>query len=155
MPSARVLRAEDHDLGFLPESLIAHCRNVIESHHAATGYSCLPDILWKSHLGPFIELHPTLQQLLKMGSVARRAKKANECFVAIAASILSMEILASNFFGWTNLYPEAGEQARVLLRRRAANLKTPLLDYYVFPSGHSNVFAKLSPPSTAGRTAGS
>ena len=140
--------AEVHDVGFLPEGLVEQCRNVIESYHASHGYFCLPDILWKSRLGPFIEGDPTLGPLLRSASTAKRAKKANECFVTIATTILSMEILASNFAGWSRLYPAAGEKARgFLLKRRTLNPQTPLLDYYVYPSKYSNVFAKLAPPT--------
>ena len=139
--------AEESDVGFLPESLVEQCRDVIESYHASHGYFCLPDILWKSRLGPFIEGDPTLGPLLRSASTARRAKKANECFVKIATTILSMEILASNFAGWSSLYPAAGEKARgFLLKRNTLNPQTPLLDYYVYPSKYSNVFAKLAPP---------
>ena len=139
---------EKGDVGFLPEGLVKQCRNVIESYHASRGYFCLPDILWKSRLGPFIEGDPTLGPLLRRASTARRAKKANECFLTIATTILSMEILASNFAGWSSLYPAAGEKARAfLLKRNTLNSQTPLLDYYVYPSKYSNVFAKLAPPN--------
>ena len=138
---------EEGEVGFLPESLIKQCRNVIESYHASRGHFCLPDILWKSLLGPFIEGDPTLCALLRKASTAKSAKKANECFVTIATIILSMEILASNFAGWSSIYPAAGEKARAfLLKRNRLNPQTPLLDYYVYPSKYSNVFAKLAPP---------
>jgi len=138
--------AEEGDVGFLPESLVKQCHDVIESYHASHGYFCLPDILWKSRLGPFIEGDPTLGPLLRRASTAKRAKKANECFVAIATTILSMEILASNFAGWSSFYPAAGEKARAfLLKRNTLDPQTPLLDYYVYPSKYSNVFAKLAP----------
>ena len=131
----------------MPESTVKQCRNVIESYHASHGYFCLPDILWKSRLGPFIEGDPTLGRLLRSASTAKRAKKVNEYFVTIATTILSMEILASNFAGWSSLYPAAGEKARgFLLKRNTLNSQTPLLDYYVYPSKYSNVFAKLGPP---------
>jgi hypothetical protein len=85
--------------------------------------------------------------LLRRASTTRRAKKANECFVAVATTILSMEILASNFAGWSSLHPAAGEKARGFLRKRnTLNSQTPLLDHYVYPSKYSNVFAKLAPP---------
>ena len=107
----------DEVIGFLPESLVKQRRNVIESYHGSQGYFCLPDILWKSRLGPFIDQDPTLGPLLRKASVTRRAKKANECFVTIATTILSMEILASSFAGWSSLYPEAANKARAFLRR--------------------------------------
>ena len=52
--------AENVDFGFLPNSLISQCQALIESFHALHGYSCLPDILWKAGLGPFIEAHGQL-----------------------------------------------------------------------------------------------
>jgi hypothetical protein len=113
-------------------------------HH--TVIFCLPDILWKLRLGPFIEGDPTLGPLLRSTSTAKRAKKVNECFVTIATTILSMEILTSNFAGWSSLDPAAGEKARAYLKRNTFNPQTPLLDYYVYPSKYSNVFAKLAPP---------
>jgi hypothetical protein len=95
-----------------------------------------------------IEGDRTLGPLLRRASTARRAKKANECFVTIATTILSMEILASNIAGWSSLYPAAGEKARsFLLRRNTLNSQMPLLDYYVYPSKYSNVLAKLAPPN--------
>ena len=136
-------RAENCDLDILPENLIGQCRNVIESYHASHGYSCLPDLLWKSGFGPLIEGDSTLRELLRKASTARRAKKANESFVTIAATLLSLEILASNFAGWNSLFPEAGWKARALLRRYPVGM--PLMECYVHPPKHSNVFAKLSP----------
>jgi len=54
--------------------------------------------------------------------------------------------LASNFAGWSRLYPAAGEKARaLLLKRNTLDPQTPLLDHYVYPSKYSNVFAKLAP----------
>ena len=94
-----------------------------------------------------IEGDPALGPLLRRASTAKRAKKANECFVTIATTILSMEILTSNFAGWSSLYPAAGEKARAFLKRNTPNPQTPLLDYYVYPSKYSNVFAKLAPPT--------
>ena len=138
---------EECDIGFLPESLVKQCRNVIESYHGSHGYFCLPDILWKSRLGPFIEQNPTLGPLLRKASVTRRAKKANECFVTIATTILSMEILASSFGGWSSLYPEAAKKARAFQRRNSVNPQTPLMNYYVYRSKYSTVLGKLSPPS--------
>ena len=47
-------RIENVDLNFLPGNLTKQCRSLIESYHGVHGYACLPDILWKSRLGPFI-----------------------------------------------------------------------------------------------------
>src|ERR1700722_14736370 len=86
--------AEKVDFGFLPKSLVSQCQVLIESFHALHGYSCLPDILWKAGLGPFIETHAQLRLLLRKSSTTRSAKKSNAGFLRIAATILSLEILA-------------------------------------------------------------
>ena len=105
-------RTENLDLSFLPKSLTAQCRSLIESYHELHGYACLPNILWKSRLGPFIETHQEFRQLLRKASTTRSAKKSNEGFVQIATTILSLEILASSFAGWSAIYPEAGSSAQ-------------------------------------------
>jgi hypothetical protein len=140
---SRLKWAEDCDLGALPENLVRQCRDVIESYHASHGYFCLPDMLWKSRLGPLIERDPTLRKLLRTASTARSAKKANENFVTIAAMLLSLEILASSFAGWSELFPEAGNKARDVVKRNAVGL--PLMEFYVYPAKYSNVLLKLSP----------
>src|ERR1700722_1908962 len=108
-------RTENLDLGFLPKSLTAQCRSLIESYHALHGYACLPDILWKSRLGPFIESHREFRQLLRKASTTRSAKKSHEGFVRITTTLLSLEILASSFAGWSAIYPEAGSRAHAIL----------------------------------------
>ena len=90
---------ENFDLSFLPKSLMAQCRCLIESYHELHGYACLPDMLWKARIGPFIESHEEFRQLLRKASTTRSAKKSNEGFVRIATTMLSLEILASSFAG--------------------------------------------------------
>ena len=111
--------AENPDFGFLPTSLTQQCRSLIESYHELHGYACLPNILWKSRLGPFIETHQELRQLLRKASTTRSAKKSNEGFARIATTILSLEILASSFAGWSAIYPQAGSRAQLILRRNS------------------------------------
>jgi hypothetical protein len=125
--------AENCDLSFLPKSLTAQCRSLIESYHELHGYSCLPNILWKARLGPFIQAHPELRQLLKKASTTRSAKKSSEGFVRIATKILSLEILASSFAGWSAIYPEAGSMAHAVLRRNARSPHMPLMEFYLYP----------------------
>ena len=67
-------RIENFDLGFLPSHLTRQCRSLIESYHEVHGYACLPDVLWKSRLGPFIEKHRELRQYLRKASTTRSAK---------------------------------------------------------------------------------
>src|ERR1700692_654523 len=125
--------AENCDFGFLPKSLTTQCQSLIESYHELHGYACLPDILWKSRLGPFIETHHELRQLLRKASTTRSAKKSNDGFVQIATTILSLEILASSFAGWSAIYPEAGSRAQAILRRNMRNAQMPLLEFYLYP----------------------
>jgi hypothetical protein len=131
-PSKAALSKDSADLDFLPESLIGRCRRLIQSYHRIHGYSCLPNVLWRSHLGPFIERHGQLSELLRQASRTRSAKKSNEHFLMIAATILSLEILASSYAGWSALYPEAGEKARNLLKRNGLSPKMWLMEFYVY-----------------------
>jgi len=136
------------DFGFLPKSLTTQCRSLIESYHELHGYACLPDILWKSRLGPFIETHQELQQLLRKASTTRSAKKANQGFARIATTILSLEILASSFAGWSAIYPEAGSKAQTILRRNSRSSQMPLMEFYLYPPKYlsSAAVATLIPP---------
>jgi hypothetical protein len=146
--SSASAKADEVDLSFLPKNLTDQCRSLIESYHEVHGYACLPDILWKSRLGPFIEKQPELRQFLRKASTTRSAKKANEGFVRIATAILSLEILASSFAGWSALYPEAGEIARAILKRSARGPHTPLIEFYLYPPKYlsSAAVATLVPP---------
>jgi hypothetical protein len=143
-------RAENIDFGFLPKSLTAQCRSLIESYHELHGYACLPDILWKARLGPFIETHREFRQLLRKASTTRSAKKANEGFVRITTTLLSIEILASSFAGWSAIYPEAGSAAQAILKRHARSAQMPLMEFYLYPPKYisSAAIATLVPPPT-------
>jgi hypothetical protein len=136
------------DFGFLPKSLTTQCQSLIQSYHELHGYSCLPDILWKERLGPFIEIHRELRQLLRKASTTRSAKKSNEGFVRIATTILSLEILASSFAGWSAIYPEAGSMAQAILKRNARGPHMPLMEFYLYPPKYisSAAIATLAPP---------
>jgi hypothetical protein len=142
-------KTEHFDLSFLPRSLTTQCRSLIESYHELHGYGCLPDILWKSRLGPFIESHREFRQLLRKASTTRSAKKSNEGFVRIASTILSLEILASSFAGWSAIYPDAGLVAHAVLKRPARGPHTPLMDFYLYPPKYisSAAIAALAPPA--------
>jgi hypothetical protein len=136
------------DLGFLPKALTGQCRSLIESYHEVHGFACLPDMLWKSRLGPFIQKQRELRQFLRKASTTRSAKKSNEGFVRIATAILSLEILASSFAGWGAIYPEAAEAARTILRRNARGPQMPLMEFYLYPPKYisSAAIATLAPP---------
>ena len=142
-------KTEIFDLSFLPTSLTAQCRSLIESYHELHGHACLPDMLWKSRLGPLIESHHEFRQLLRKASTTRSAKKSNEGFVRIASTILSLEILASSFAGWSAIYPDAGLTAHVILKRNARGPHTPLMDFYLYPPKYISAaaIAALVPPT--------
>jgi hypothetical protein len=141
-------KAEDLDFSFLPKSLIAQCQSLIGSYHELHGYACLPDILWKARLGHFIEAHQEFRQLLRKASTTRSAKKSNEGFVLIATTILSLEILASSFAGWSAIYPEAGSAARAVLKQKTLSSHMPLMEFYLYPPKYisSAAIAALAPP---------
>jgi hypothetical protein len=141
---------EEFELDFLPANLTGQCRSLIESYHEVHGYACLPDALWKFRLGPFIQRQRELRLCLKKASTSRSAKKSNEGFVQIATAILSLEILASSFAGWSAIYPEAGETARNILKRHARGPHMPLMEFYLYPPKHisSAAIATLMPPAS-------
>jgi hypothetical protein len=145
---AALFDRENLDLDFLPKSLTAQCRSLIESYHELHGYACLPDILWKARLGPFIETHREFRLLLKKASTTRSAKKSNEGFARIATTILSLEILASRFAGWSKIYPEAGSTAHAVLKRHSPGAHMPLMEFYLYPPKYisSAAIATLAPP---------
>jgi hypothetical protein len=139
----------DFDFGFLPGHLVTQCRSLIESYHEVHGFACLPDILWKSRLGPFIERHRELRLFLRKASTTRSAKKSHEGFVKIATTILSLEILASSFAGWGAIYAEAAEIAREILKRNGSGQHMPLMEFYLYPPKYisSAAIVTLSPPA--------
>jgi len=137
------------DFGFLPQTLRSQCRSLIESYHALHGFGCLPDILWKAGLGPFIETHREFRQLLRKASTTRSAKKSNDGFTQIATTLLSLEILASNFAGWSTIYPQAAATAKSILKRHSPFSRTPLMESYLYPPKYisSAAIATLAPPA--------
>ncbi len=139
--------AGNRDLDFLPKTLTAQCQTLIESYHELHGYACLPDLLWKSGLGPFIESHRELSRWLKKASTTRSAKQAHNGFVNIAKMILSLEILASGFAGWSTIYPDAGQMASKILQPNARGFLMPLMEFYLYPPKHisSSAIATLAP----------
>jgi hypothetical protein len=139
---------ENFDASFLPKNLTAQCRSLIVSYHELHGYGSLPNILWRARLGHFIEAHQEFRQLLKRASTTRSAKKSNESFVLIATTILSLEILASRFAGWSAIYPEAGLIARAILQQNARSPDLPLMEFYLYPPKYisSAAIATLAPP---------
>jgi hypothetical protein len=148
---SRVLDAgesDNVDFSFLPKGLVSQCQVLIESFHDLHGYSCLPDILWKAGLGPFIEAHAPLRQVLRKASTTRSAKKSNAGFVRIASTILSLEILTSRFAGWSSIYPREATKSREILKAGARGPQNPLIEFYLYPPKYLNsaAIAALAPP---------
>jgi hypothetical protein len=137
------------DFGFLPQNLRNQCRSLIESYHGLHGFGSLPDILWKAGLGPFIETHREFRQLLRKASTTRSAKKSNEWFTQIATTLLSLEILSSNFAGWSTIYPQATSRAKSILKRHSPLSHAPLMESYLYPPKYisSAAIATLAPPA--------
>ena len=137
------------DFAFLPQNLSSQCRSLIESYHGLHGYGCLPDILWKAGLGPFIETHREFRQLLRKASTTRSSKKSSDGFAQIATTLLSLEILASNFAGWSALYPQAASTAKSILKRHTRISHTPLMESYLYPPKYisSVAIATLATPT--------
>src|SRR6202453_143999 len=142
---------ENFNLSFLPKSLTAQCQSLIVSYHELHGYACLPNILWKARLGHFIEAHQEFRLLLKKASTTRSAKKSNESFVRIATTILSLEILASSFSGWSTIYPDAGSLAQAILLRNARSPHMPLMEFYLYPPKYISSAAIAALALPAGR----
>jgi hypothetical protein len=144
----------DFDLGFLPSPLTRQGRLFIKSYHALDGCECLPDILWKLHLGAFIAAHDELARFLQKASTARSAKKAQEGFLCIATIILSVEILVSGFAGWSAIYPEAADRARAILKNHdfLHSQRLPLLDFYIYLPKYTGKAAILTLTPAAGLT---
>jgi hypothetical protein len=148
---ARGGKIENFDLSFLPKSLTTQCQSLIESYHELHGYACLPDILWKARLRQFIEAHREFSLLLRKASTTRSAKKSNESFVRIATAILSLEILASSFSGWSTIYPDAGSLAQAILLRNSRSPHMPLMEFYLYPPKYISSAAIAALALPAGR----
>ena len=136
------------DFSFLPKGLVSQCQVLIESFHDLHGYPCLPDILWKAGLGPFIEAHPPLRRELRKASTTRSAKKSNAGFGRIATTILSLEILASRFAGWSSIYPREATKSREILKAISHRHQNPLIEFYLYPPKYLNsaAIAALAAP---------
>jgi hypothetical protein len=142
-------RCSETDFSFIPKSLAAKCRRLIETYHAMNGYACLPDMLWQPKLRDFIEMHKDFRQVFKRASTSRSAKRANEGFVLIATTVLSLEVLVSDFASWSAKYPAAKRRAHAILQEYTLNSRTWLIDRYLCPHSYINsaFINALAPPS--------
>jgi hypothetical protein len=113
--SKQPIRESDPRFDFIPKALAIKCQRLIETYHAKHGYACLRDTLWQPELRDFIQTHNEIAKIFKRAAVARSAKQANKGFVLIATTILSLEILASNFAGWSASFPFEIRKATAIL----------------------------------------
>ena len=93
---------------------------MIEDYHAIYGYVGLPDMLWLSDARDIIERDRELTRIFKRAARSRAAKRANNSFLHIATTIVSLEVLARDFSGWGKRFPAAKREAETILRRPAA-----------------------------------
>jgi hypothetical protein len=149
-PAQQSGKTLDIDFSFIPKTLAAKCRKLIETYHAMHGYACLPDMLWQPELRDFIEMHKDFRQIFKRAATTRSAKRANDGFVLIATTILSLEVLASDFASWSARFPGAKRRALAILREYTLNSRTWLMDRYLYPRSYINpaFINALSPPDS-------
>ena len=105
---------------FIPRELAIKCRRLIESYHAIYGYVGLPDMLWLSDARDIIERDRELTRIFKRAARSRAAKRANDSFLHIATTIVSLEVLARDFSGWGKRFPAAKVRGREDTRPAAA-----------------------------------
>ena len=136
---------------FVPEELAAKCRSLIESYHAIHGYSRLPDMLWHSGGRDVIECDRDLTRIFSNASKSRSAKRANDSFLLIATTIVSVEMLARDFAGWGKKFPAAKGEAEKILADLALRPRIWLMDMYLYPalSAHRQPASTVSPSSLA------
>jgi hypothetical protein len=149
-PAPQSGKTLDTDFSFIPKTLAAKCRKLIETYHAMNGYACLPDMLWQPELRDFIEMHKDFRQIFKRAATTRSAKRANDGFVLIATTILSLEVLASDFASWSARFPGAKRRALAILQEHTLNSRTWLMDRYLYPRSYINpaFINALSPPDS-------
>jgi hypothetical protein len=147
-PNSQSPKTLDVDLSFIPKTLAEKCRRLIETYHAMHGYACLPDMLWQPELRDIIEMHTEFRQIFKRASTTRSAKRANEGFVLIATTILSLEVLASGFASWSTRFPTARRRADAILQQYTVSSRTWLMDRYLYPRSYINpaFINALAPP---------
>jgi hypothetical protein len=118
---------------FIPRELAIKCRRLIESYHAIYGYVGLPDMLWLSDARDVIKRDRELTRIFARAARSRAAKRANDSFLHIATTIVSLEVLARDFSGWGKRFPAAKREAEKVLERLPQLRRAWLMDLYFFP----------------------
>src|SRR5208282_6175921 len=115
------------------------------------GYVGLPDMLWLSDARNFIECNDELTKLFKKASKSRGAKRANDSFLVIATTIVSVEVLARDFASWGKRFPAAKIEAEEVLGELPSQRRTWLMDLYLYPPvGVGGQFADALSSSASG-----
>ena len=131
-PPADAGNAQSPGFRFIPRELAVKCRRLIESYHAVHGYVGLPNMLWLSDARDIIERDRELMRIFKRAARSRAAKRANDSFLHIATTIVSLEVLARDFSGWGKRFPAAHREAESLLGGLPHVRRTWLMDLYLF-----------------------
>jgi hypothetical protein len=137
-PDPSPAKAAGIKLKFVPKSLATKCALVIRTYHDVHGYGSLADILWQPGPRDLIEKHKLFAKGFKRACTERSSRRANDGFVMIAAAILSLEVLASDFANWGARHPDAKQEAKSILRDYALGSRTLLMNRYVFPRSMAN-----------------
>ena len=90
-------------------------------------------MLWLSDARDVIECHRDLTRIFKKASKAQAARRANNSFLLIATTIVSIEVLARDFSGWGKQFPAAKREAEKVLGGLPQLRRTWLMDLYLFP----------------------
>lgn len=120
------------DFRFLPRILTEKTRQLIETYHGNYGYSKLADLLWQSEIRVFIVTQRDLAPVFRKASTARSAKQANRGLVLIATTLLSLELLGSDFAGWGRRFPFAKRKADAILGEHLLTARTHLMEFYLY-----------------------
>ena len=148
------MRAADLDFRFVPKDLTDRGRHLIESYHGVHGYARLADLLWHPETREFIALHHELSPVLRKASITRSAKRSNQGYVLVAAMLLSLEILASDFAGWGGRHPLARRRADAILRAYLPHSRTRLMEFYFYQWHRSvdrTILGTISPAPAHGQ----
>jgi hypothetical protein len=108
---------------FIPRELAVKCRRLNVG---------LPDMIWFSDARDIIERDRELTRIFKRAARSRAAKPANDSFLHIATTIVSLEVLARDFSGWGKRFPTAKREAEKLLGGLRQVRHTWLMDLYLF-----------------------
>jgi hypothetical protein len=131
-PAADAGAALSTSFRFIPCELAIKCQRLIESYHAIYGYVGLPDMLWLLDARDIIERDRDLTRIFKRAARSRAAKRANDSFLQIATTIVSLEVLARDFSGWGKRFPAAKREAEKILGGLPQLRRTWLMDLYFF-----------------------